>query len=410
MRRSPLLPIFLIVLVDVLGLTIMMPTLPFYAERFGASALQVTLLLTSYAGCQLVSGPLLGRISDRTGRKPLLIISQAGTFIGFLVMAGAQSLWMLFLARIIDGCTAGNLSLAQAYIADVTEPKNRSRSFAVIGIAFGIGFLIGPGVAAMLGHADLRRPIYLAAALSFTSIMATTFLLPRVQRQATPAVEAGPAGPGGERLSIIAWSAYTQYFERPVLRSLLLQFFAFTFAFSLFTSGIALFAERRLVWGEHMFGIREVGYIFVYSGLLGVLLQGGLIGRLVKRLGEVPLVTTGFLSAAIGYAVLSQTVHVPLLLVAATFASYGTGVLRPVITSLITQQVGRQEQGVVLGLNQSLQSVSQIVAPLIAGAMIQEHLLSSWAALAAGVMAIGLLLNRAGPMPQAAGAVKVEAQ
>jgi len=150
--RSPLLAIFLIVAVDVLGLTIMIPLLPFYAEKLGASAEQVGWLIGIYALCQLFSGPLLGRLSDHTGRKPLLLVSQAGTFVGFVITAFAPSLWILFVARAIDGCTAGNLSLAQAYISDVTEPKDRAKSFGIIGIAFGLGFLIGPAISGVLAR------------------------------------------------------------------------------------------------------------------------------------------------------------------------------------------------------------------------------------------------------------------
>src|SRR5580693_4355995 len=166
-NRSPLLPIFLIVLVDVLGMTIILPLLPFYAEHFGASALQVGLLVSTYALCQLVAGPVLGQWSDRMGRrKPLLIVSQLGTFAGFLILASAHSLWVVFLSRVIDGLTAGNLSLAQAYIADVTEPEHRAKSFGIIGIAFGIGFLIGPATSGFLSQYGYTYPILAAAALS----------------------------------------------------------------------------------------------------------------------------------------------------------------------------------------------------------------------------------------------------
>src|SRR5215469_175735 len=146
LRSSPLLPIFLIVAVDVLGLTIMIPLLPFYAEKLGASALEVGLLISAYAVCQLFAGPMLGKLSDRTGRKPLLLVSQAGTFIGFIITAFAPNLSVLVLARCIDGATAGNLSLAQAYISDISKPEERSKSFGVIGVAFGLGFLIGPAI------------------------------------------------------------------------------------------------------------------------------------------------------------------------------------------------------------------------------------------------------------------------
>ena len=178
MKRHPLLPIFLIVVVDVLGLTIILPLLPFYAQTLGASATQVGLLISVFSLCSLFSGPLLGRLSDRVGRKPLLLLSQVGTLAGFLVLAGAQTLWVAFLGRIIDGLTAGNLSLAQAYIADVTEPKNRSRSFAIIGIAFGFGFLVGPALSGFLSKYGYQVPILMAAGLSLTSILATAFLLP----------------------------------------------------------------------------------------------------------------------------------------------------------------------------------------------------------------------------------------
>src|SRR5579863_4110873 len=181
--RSPLLPIFLIVLVDVLGLTIILPLLPFYAEHFGASATVVGLLISSYACCQLIAGPILGRMSDHMGRKPLLIVSQLGTLIGFLILAFAGSLWMVFLSRIIDGLTAGNLSLAQAYIADVTTPENRARSFGVIGIAFGIGFLIGPGISGFLSQYGYSYPILAAAFLSASSVMCTATLLPKVRSE-----------------------------------------------------------------------------------------------------------------------------------------------------------------------------------------------------------------------------------
>src|SRR5438874_12822575 len=208
MRRSPRLPIFLIVVVDVLGLTIMLPLVPFFAEQFGASPAVVGLLVSSYALCLLVAGPALGSISDQLGRKPVMIVSQVGTFIGFLILAAANSLWIVFAARIIDGLTAGNLSIAQAYIADVTTPKDRAKSFAVIGIAFGIGVLVGPGVAGCLSaRSGFHVPILCAAALSLTSILGTLFLLPAVAAHASEDSE-GPVAPGGRRLRVLDWGNY----------------------------------------------------------------------------------------------------------------------------------------------------------------------------------------------------------
>jgi MFS family permease len=398
--RSPLLPIFLIVVVDVLGLTIILPLLPFYAEHYGATPFVVGFLSSSYAVCQLVSGPLLGRLSDRMGRKPLLLVSQAGTLVGFLILAGANSLWMLFLGRIMDGATAGNLSLAQAYISDVTAPKDRAKAFALIGIAFGIGFLLGPALSGYLAGFGYQYPCLAAAALSATSIMATALLLPAnpVRPEGTPAPEAAeaPAGPGGQRLSLLAWGTYAQYFQRPVLAGLLGQFTAYCFAFAMFTQGFSLFAERRFTWRGQPFTAREVGYCFAYVGFLGIILQGGLIGRLVKRFGEPALIVAGFISLVVGYTLLGATYTVPMLLGVATISSFGNGVLRPTLTSLITQSVGRSEQGVVLGLNQSLNSVCQILAPPLAGWLITHELLGPWAWVAAAIGALGLLLARSG--------------
>jgi MFS transporter, DHA1 family, tetracycline resistance protein len=406
MRRSPLLPIFLIVVVDILGLTIMLPLLPFYAERFGASPAVVGLLVSTYALCQLVAGPALGSLSDRLGRKPVLIVSQVGTFVGFLILAAANSLWMVFASRVIDGLTAGNLSIAQAYIADVTAPKDRARSFAVIGIAFGIGFLVGPGLSGYLSaHYGFHVPILCAAGLSLLSILGTTFLLPSVPplpegEQPTAPIAAlqegeAPVAPGGKRLRLLDWGTYVQCFRRPVLGGLLWEFFLFTFAFASFTGGFALFAERRFTWDGVPFGPKQVGYVFTYSGLLGIVVQGSLrSGWPVRLFGEVRLVTFGFAAAAAGYTILGLSHAVPTLLVAATFASLGNGLIRPALTSLITQQVGRGEQGLVLGLNQSLMSIAQIVGPAIAGALIDRGWLSTWAFWTALITVVALVLNR----------------
>jgi len=399
--RSPLFPIFLIVLVDVFGLTLVLPLLAPYAERFGATPLEATLLVSVYAACQLVAGPLLGRISDRTGRKPMLLVSQVGTLLGFALMANAWALWVIFAARVIDGLTAGNLSLAQAYISDKTAPENRSKSFALIGIAFGVGFFFGPFISGYLAkHVGYTAPIWLAACMSAASILCTATLLPGgapPQRAATL-----PAGPGGERLSVFEVGSYVQYFRRPAVAQRLVQFFCFCVCFTTFTSGFALFAERTFSWHGVPFGPGEVGYVFAYAGFLGILLQGGLIGRLVKRFGDPRLVTAGFVSVAIGYGLLGFSHGIPLLLVATTFASFGTGTLRPVLTSLITRATARTEQGVVLGLAQSLNSVAAIVAPIVAGLLIGRGWLTAWAEVAAAAGLMGFLVGRFGPRDDAA--------
>jgi MFS transporter, DHA1 family, tetracycline resistance protein len=393
-RRSPLLPIFLIVMVDVLGLTIILPLLPFYAERLGASPTVVGLLVSTYAACQLIAGPVLGQISDRMGRRPLLLVSQMGTFIGFLILAWAGTLWVVFLSRVIDGLTAGNLSLAQAYISDVTKPEDRAKAFGVIGVAFGIGFLIGPAISGFLSTYSYQYPIFAAAALSLTSILSTYFLLPGAPVIPEAEKRDGPPLPAGRRLRVLDWGNYATYFKRPALAQLLWEFFAFAFSFAIFMSGFALFAERRFTWNGHPFGVKEVGYIFAYVGFLGIILQGGLIGRLVKRFGETKLVSAGFISATVGFALIGFMYHLPGLLVASTLASFGTGVLRPALTSLITQHAGREEQGIVLGLTQSLMSIAQIIAPVIGGYLIDRELLTTWAITGAAISFVGVAIGR----------------
>ena len=384
MPRSPLIPIFLIVSVDVLGLTIILPLLPFYAEHLGANPTVVGLLVSVYAFCQLIAGPILGRMSDHMGRRPLLLVSQIGTLIGFLILAYANALWLVFVSRIIDGLTAGNLSLAQAYISDVTKPEERAKSFALIGIAFGTGFLVGPGVSGFLSQFSYQYPIFLAAALSLTSILCTYFLL--------PSSKPVHGDQGAKRFTVLAWGNYVRYFREPALAPLLWQFFAFAFAFSAFMNGFALFAERRFSWNGHPFGPKEVGYIYAYVGFLGIILQGGLIGRLVKRIGEAKLARMGFGMASIGLAGLAFTYGLPVLLITSALASIGMGALRPTLTSLITQKTHRSEQGTVLGLTQSLNSLCQILAPFIAGLLIDREWLIAWALLAAVVNGIGFLI------------------
>lgn len=389
-----MLPIFLIVLVDVFALTLVIPLLAIYSESFGASPLQATLLVSVFAACSLISSPILGQLSDRFGRKPMLIVSQVGTLLGLLLMARASSLWMLYVARVIDGLTAGNLSLAQAWISDRTPPHLRTKRFALIGIAFGVGFFIGPWVTGELARYGLNAPIYLAAGLSLTSIIATATLLeggpPKLQH------EGSDAGPAGRRPSPFALETYAKFLKRPVLGGLLAQFFLFQFAFSLFTSGFALFAERSYTWKGHAFGPREVGYVFAYVGFLGILIQGGLIGRLSKKLGDAALVWSGFVCAVIGYFGLPFAHGTSSLLVVASVSAFSTGVLRPALTSLVSQSASAREQGTALGIMQSLGSLAAVFAPALGGFFLGHGRLGAWAWSSGIAAALGLVAVRWG--------------
>lgn len=361
--RSPLLAIFLIVAVDVLGFTIILPLLPFYAQKYGASPFMVGVLATTFAVCQFISGPFLGRISDRYGRKPILMLSQAGTLAGFILLAVANSLPLIFLSRLIDGITAGNLTIAQAAIADVTPPENRAKAFGVIGIAFGLGFLLGPAISAGLAHIDIHYPAYAAAALSALSIVATWLLLPAAQSRVDSTD------------NVRSTNKMFRYFTDDRVRWLMVEFLIFGFVFAGFTSGFALFAERRFTWNGQPFGPREVGLLFTYSGFLGLVLQGFFLGRLVKAFGEARLVFAGFTAMAIGYMTLAQADSIPLLILASTIGSFGSGVIRPALTALVSRAADANEQGAMLGATQSLVSVGQIAAPLISGFIINRSVI-----------------------------------
>jgi len=392
MKRSPLLPIFLVVLVDILGFTIVYPLLPYYAEHLGATPLIATLLVSVYALCSLLSTPVIGRLSDQFGRRRLLMISQAGTCAGFIVLAFSNAVWMLFLGRILDGLTAGNLSTAQAYISDHTLPENRAKAFGVIGIAFGIGFTFGPGMAGLLAPHGEHLPFVVAACLSVGSMICTYTLLepgaPARQPGADPA-----AAPGGKRPGLFDVATYLDFFKRPAVGATYLQFFMFSFAFSSFMSGFALFAERRFTTSAgHAWSAHEVGYLFAYSGVLGIILQGGILGRLVKRFGETKVSLAGFLSVALAYAQLGFTGTVTLLVLVTTVSAFGNGVLRPVLTSMLTQQVGRHEQGTAIGISSSLSSFAMMIAPPVCGALIENHWLVAWALVPATTAALGLLV------------------
>jgi MFS transporter, DHA1 family, tetracycline resistance protein len=398
--RSPLLPIFMTVFVDVLGLTLVLPLLPYYALHFQATPLLVGCISATYAVCQLVSGPILGRVSDRVGRKPTLLASQAGSFFGFLVMGAAQyvadatgavqlGLAMLFVSRAIDGSTAGNLSIAQAYISDATKPEERTRAFGFIGIAFGAGFTIGPAISGFLAHHfSYAAPAFMAAALSATSIVLTATLLPHhrpAERHAdTPATgEAASTAPAGRRTL-----DFRRFFRRPEARRRLLEFFAFTTAFSTLIGGLGLYLHARF-----KFDVDDTGYVYTLAGVVGGIVQGGLIGRLARTLGESKLALFGFACMAAGYLFLGAAYHVPTLVVLVTLAAIGQAVTRPALTTLLTKSVGPHEQGEVLGTSQSLASISQIVGPVAAGWFIGRGQLYAYGFMAGGCALIGAALT-----------------
>jgi multidrug resistance protein len=374
-----LLPVFLIVVTDIMGFGLMVPLLPFYAEHFGASPLTIGLLLSVYALCQLLAGPPLGQLSDRIGRKPVLVISQIGTLVGYILFALSNTLWLIFVARIIDGLTAGNISVAHAYVSDNTPREQRTKAFGIVGAAFGLGMLLGPALGGLLAKHSLRTPIWGACVLSALSIVATTVLMPK-------GVRAAHKGPPED---LLPFKSILACFRDPATGGLFSLLSFFYFAFSTFVSGFALFLAGRVIWRGEPIGPQTAGFLFAYAGLINIFFQAIFLGYLVRWFQESTLVFTGFLLMAAGYGGLALSHTVPVTLAFLTLNNVGAAVLRPTIMGQISKRVSAQRQGLVMGVNQSVTSIASILAPLVVGVLINRGLYVGWALWAAAIAAAG---------------------
>ncbi len=350
--------LFLIVLIDLIGFGLVIPLLPFYAERFSASPQQVTMLLAVFSAMQTLSSPIWGRLSDRIGRRPVLMVSMAAAALAYLWLGFASALWMLFAARALAGFCAGNIAAAQAYIADVTPPEKRARGMGMIGAAFGFGFIIGPALGGViagnnLATAELRTPGLIACGLSVVALLGVLFVL----KESLP-----PGLPPRPRKSRVA--AMRDALGRKALARLLVVFFLAILAFGGMEATFALWAMAQFGWGP-----AQIGYIFTYVGLLSAVMQGGLIGRLTARFGEEKLLLAGLSLIALGLLAIPAAHDLPLLLVAVSCLALGMGAMQPSLNSLISRRAAAEEQGEVMGVAQSVASLSRVLGPLLAGAL-----------------------------------------
>lgn len=391
------LPIFVIVLIDLLGVTIILPLLPFYAAAFGASPLLIGILSAAYPLMQFVGAPVLGRLSDQFGRKPILIISQIGTLIGFIILGFAGALWMLFLSRIIDGLSGANIATAQAAIADSTTDKTRTQGLGLIGAAFGLGFIIGPIIAFVtlaLTNNDYRIPAFVAAAFSVVSILLTTFWFRETLSPEHRGEKSGKPSFSPEAL----WRGL----RHPLVGILLFLVLAQQLAFGGFEYFFSLFTLSRLGLNAS-----ENAAIFVWVGLLLVVVQGGLVGQWSRRFGDRRVMLAGLGLLAFGLALNALTPMIPppwydptavaaslrqagsessialppadnkgwfgliWMLVAQIPTAVGAGALQPTLNSLITKRVAPTEVGGILGISTSMLSAANVLAPLLAGALFQ---------------------------------------
>jgi len=366
MKRSPLLVIFITVFIDLVGFGIVIPVLPYYVEgtKFHASTRMVGLLFASYSIMQFIFTPVLGRLSDKHGRRPVLLISLLGTSLGFLILGFATTLWMLFAGRIIDGISGGNISTAQAYIADITTPENRAKGMGMIGAAFGLGFTFGPAIGGVLSRWGISVPFIFAGGLAFANAILLYFTLPETVTPDHPARASAATGRG--------WGQLLAALKQRRLTFVLSIYFLFITAFSMMTTSFALFTMYRFGYDA-----AHNGYLFMYVGILGVVIQGGLIGRLVKAFGELPLVLVGALLFASSLFAIPftgpSTGLITLLAVGGLFA-VGNSLATPSLQTLASKSVGAGEQGGVLGVTQSVASMARVVGPLIQAALIYSAL------------------------------------
>jgi len=351
MKKSPLTIIFFTVFIDLIGFGIILPLLPFYAQSLGANAFHVGLLSTSFSLMQLMFAPVWGRLSDRVGRRPVLLLGLSGSCISYLVFGLAHSLPLLFISRVCAGIAGGTISTAQAYIADCTSADNRAKGMGLIGAAYGLGFIFGPAIGGILSRHGFSTPAFFASALAFVNFSAALWLLPE---SLTP--ESRPARAG------LSWTRLTKGLQHPELGIFLVLFFISTFAFANLEATFALMTSRKFGFDAH-----QNGYLFAYVGVLITLMQGGLIGRLVKQFGERRLISAGLFCMTFGLGLLPYSPSLTALLLVLILVTFGNGATNPSITSLISQISGPEDQGGVLGVAQSTASLGRILGPMWGG-------------------------------------------
>lgn len=377
-QRGPLSVIFFTILLDLLGFGMILPLLPFYALTYGASALEIGLLSSVYSLGQFLFAPIWGQLSDRWGRRPVLLASIFATSVAHLLLALAPTLTMLFLARAAAGIFAANYSTAQAYVADVTEGKDRAKGMGLVGAAFGLGFVLGPAMGAILAEVGGHVAVPLAAAgLSLLNFVLALIRLPEslppeardrderfrlrwLDLRGIQEATDFPAGtsPAGRRRSPVLW--------------LLVLVFLVVFAFSAMESMLALFCEQRFG-----FGVTETGLLLVFIGVLMVVIQGGLIGRLTHRFGERALILVGIVVMTAGLALMPLAFHLGLLLLFSALLAIGSGLYTPSIPALISRLTSAGRQGATLGVTRSPSSLARAVGPFCGGWLF-ENLGPEW--------------------------------
>jgi DHA1 family tetracycline resistance protein-like MFS transporter len=371
--KGALFIIFLIVFIDLLGFGVIIPALPFYARAFQASAFEMGLVFSLFSACQFIASPILGAMSDRFGRRPVLILSQLGSTAGYILLAtvpmaagwgwGAHTgLLLLYVSRIIDGISGGNISTAQAYVADVTSREKRAKGMALLGVAFGIGFTIGPAIGGIFGEKHLAWPAIIAATLSTLAAVMTYIRLPetRVRTEVESEVWLHP-------------SKFAPVLKMPAISQLLAISFLCMSAFVMMEAFFGFFVSEQHTfrWGE-----RQTGFFFAFLGLIIIIVQGGMVHRMVKKYGEWPLAIGGPLMISVGMMCFVEAGYRPtlaLLMIGGFFNAAGRSFWQPSTSALLSKFTSPDNQGVVFGLYWGLGSLARVLGPML-GSVVYPHL------------------------------------
>jgi DHA1 family tetracycline resistance protein-like MFS transporter len=381
MKRSPLIVVYITVFLDLLGFGIILPLMPYYALQLGASGVWVGALLTAFSVGQFIGAPFLGRLSDRLGRRPVLLVSLTGAVISFTLTGFANTLYFLIASRAFAGLFSGSISTAQAYIADTTKPEERTKYMGILGASIGMGFVLGPAVGAGFSRFGFGTASFIAAGLAAANLLFAYFVLVEPERHVERA---------SEKVSILKVPAYLRAaFARPALGRILVTGFLVMASFVSLEATFALLAKQK-------FGLNEghLGLVFTYLGVIIVAIQGGFIGPLGKRFGERNLTIAGSLAIAGSMILLPLMPNLTFMMGALGITAVGQGLCMPSFSSLISLASGADEQGSMLGLNQSLASAARASGPLVAGFLydLGPNLPYFWGA-ALALVAAGMLMG-----------------
>lgn len=353
-----MMTIFLVVFIDLLGFGIILPLLPYIAEKYAATPVMIGLLSGVYSLFQFVAGPILGRLSDRYGRKKLLIISQLGSMAGYVLLAIAGSLPLLFLSRIIDGTTGGNISIAQAYMADVTDKKTRAKGMGLLGAAFGIGFMFGPAIGGFLSQWGFAAPALFAAAISLISTFTTAIFL-----KETVNVQAAKKSPK----TAMTFKELSHVLSTTPISTLIIIFFLLSLGFSGMQGSFALIVQAKFAWGP-----TQVGYIFAMIGVVAIITQLKVLSVVTAKLGEYKTLVLSVIILALGFGIIGLSGYIPIFLVGNALIPLGNSLANPTLSAIATESIPREEYGETLGLLQSSGSLGRIFGPVLAAEIFQR--------------------------------------